>query len=156
METLAELISRNAQSGRVEWIGVRPKRRQPLLAVDEVHIQKQGLEGDHYSSGGKRSVTLIQYEHLAVIAALLGRDQVEPMELRRNIVVSRINLIGLRKRQFQINGAVLEGTGLCAPCSRMEEIFGDGGYSAVRGHGGITAKIIDPGKVKIGDEISPL
>jgi len=57
METLAELISRNAQSGRVEWIGVRPKRRKPLLAVDEVHIQKQGLEGDHYSSGGKRSVT---------------------------------------------------------------------------------------------------
>jgi len=74
METLAELISRNAQSGRVEWIGVRPKRRKPLLAVDEVHIRKQGLEGDHYSSGGKRSVTLIQYEHLAVIAALLGRE----------------------------------------------------------------------------------
>ena len=156
METIASLTSRNAQSGLVQWIGIRPKRREPLITTDLVSVNEKGLKGDHYASGGKRSVTLIQYEHLAVIASYLSVASVSPADLRRNIVVSRINLLGLRKRQFQIGEVILEGTGLCAPCSRMEEIFGSGGYSAVRGHGGITAKIIEPGKVQIGDEINPL
>lgn len=156
METIASLTSRNAQKGMVQWIGFRPKRRDPVIATDSISILQGGLEGDHYSSGGKRSITLIQYEHLAVIASMLNIMSVAPADLRRNFVVSGINLLGLRKRQFQIGNAVLEGTGLCAPCSRMEEIFGEGGYSAVRGHGGITAKIIQPGKVEIGDELLPL
>ncbi len=156
METIASLTSRNAQTGLIQWIGIRPKRREPMVATDLVHITEMGLAGDHYESGGKRSVTLIQYEHLAVIASMLNTMTVSPADLRRNIVVSSINLLGLRKRQFKIGEAILEGTGLCAPCSRMEEIFGEGGYSAVRGHGGITAKIIQPGKVEIGDKLLPL
>lgn len=156
METIASLTARNARSGMVNWIGIRPERRKPLIALDEVKIVEGGLEGDHYSSGGKRSVTLIQHEHLGVIASLLGHAVINPADLRRNIVVSGINLLGLRNRKFQIGTAILEGTGLCAPCSRMEEIFGEGGYTAVRGHGGITAKIIQPGIVAIGDEVSPV
>lgn len=156
METIASLTSRHAQSGLVQWIGIRPKRREPLVATDMVHINQGGLEGDHYATGGKRSVTLIQYEHLPVIASYLGVKVIPPALLRRNIVVSSINLLGLRNRKFQIGDAILEGTGLCAPCSRMEEIFGPGGYTAVRGHGGVTAKIITPGKIQISDEIFPL
>jgi len=140
----------------VQWIGFRPKRREPVVATDVIDILPEGLKSDHYASGGKRSVTLIQYEHLAVIASMLGTMSVAPTDLRRNFVISSINLLGLRNRQFKIGEAVLEGTGLCAPCSRMEEIFGEGGYSAVRGHGGITAKIIQPGKVEIGDTLLPL
>ncbi len=156
METIASLTSRNANSGMVQWIGIRPERRKPLIATDQVCILENGLEGDHYSSGGKRAVTLIQYEHLPVIASMLGVNTVSPLDLRRNIVVSGINLLGLRNRQFKIGEAILEGSGLCAPCSRMEEIFGEGGYTAVRGHGGITAKIISPGKVQIGNQIEVL
>lgn len=156
METIASLTSRHAQSGLVQWIGVRPQRRGEMLVTDEVDVLSGGLAGDHYSSGGKRGVTLIQYEHLGVIASMLGKTAVAPSDLRRNIVVSSINLLGLRNRKFRIGDAILEGTGLCAPCSRMEEIFGHGGYSAVRGHGGITASVVTPGKIRIGDEISPL
>jgi MOSC domain-containing protein YiiM len=156
METIAALTARNAKAGMVQWIGIRPERRKQLIALDQVKVTPQGLEGDHYASGGKRAVTLIQYEHLSVIAAFLGIDCVSPLDLRRNIVVSGINLLGLRNRQLRIGDTILEGTGLCAPCSRMEETFGEGGYSAVRGHGGITAKIIQPGKIQIGDQIKAL
>ncbi|MEM9330295.1 MAG: MOSC domain-containing protein [Pseudomonadota bacterium] len=156
MKTIAELTRTNAKSGSVEWIGVRPARREPMDAVDTIDLTINGVVGDHYQSAGKRSITLIQYEHLAVIAAFLGLKAVNPCDLRRNLVVSGINLLGLRNRQFRIGNAILEGTGLCAPCSRMEEILGTGGYAAVRGHGGITAKIVKAGPVSISDAVIPV
>ncbi|MEM9279107.1 MAG: MOSC domain-containing protein [Pseudomonadota bacterium] len=156
METISELTQRNAQTGKVEWMGTRPARREPLVSVGSIEVTPNGLKDDHYQSGGKRSVTLIQHEHLAVIASFLGKEKIHPEDLRRNIVVSGINLLGLRNRRFKIGTSIFEGTGLCAPCSRMEETFGQGGYTAVRGHGGITARIIGPGSIVISDTVTPV
>ncbi|MGB0708813.1 MAG: MOSC domain-containing protein, partial [bacterium] len=111
--------------------------------------------GDHFkkSSTGKRQVTLIQQEHLDVVARILGKSEVPPELLRRNIVVSGINLLALKHQQFQVGEILLETTGICAPCSRMEENLGAGGYNSMRGHGGITAKIIQGGQIKISDVV---
>ena len=65
--------------------------------------------------------------------------------MRRNIVVSGLNLNALKARRVAVGAAVLEVTTICAPCSRMEETFGTGGYSAVRGHGGWCARVIVAG-----------
>lgn len=153
---LGRLIARNAQAGRVVWIGLRPARRAPMRAVEAAAVALRGLEGDRRESPGKRAVTLIQAEHLPVIAAFLGRETLPPELLRRNIVVAGLNLLGLRGRRFRLGSAVLEGSGLCAPCSRMEETLGFGGYAAVRGHGGITASVVEPGRVAPGDAVAPL
>jgi len=96
---------------------------------------------------------LIQSEHLIAIAAYLGLDRVLPDSLRRNIVTTGVNLQNLVGQSFRLGTAVLRGTGLCHPCSRMEEVFGEGGYNAVRGHGGITARVIEPGVAAIGDRL---
>jgi MOSC domain-containing protein YiiM len=154
---LNELLSSLPHVGRVEWIGVRPARREPLVLVDSVEARAgRGLTGDRFRGGAssKRQVTLIQAEHLAVVARLLSRDQVDPALLRRNIVVSGINLLALNGTQFAIGGALMEGTGPCHPCSRMEEVFGAGGYNAVRGHGGITARVITGGVIRLGDAVT--
>lgn len=154
---LARLLDAPMRSGRVMWIGLRPLRRAPLQVVDAATLDaEQGLIGDHYSSrtGGARHVTLIQAEHLAAIAAHLGLESVSPVQLRRNIVVSGINLAALKGRRFRLGEALLEATGECHPCSRMEEILGPGGYNAVRGHGGITARVVDDGAVRLGDGLA--
>lgn len=154
---LQELLDTLPQEGRVDWIGIRPGRGEPMLVVDEVYIGlEDGLAGDRYGgrAGSARQVTLIQKEHLAVIGSTLHRNSIDPALLRRNIVVSGINLLALKDKSFQIGDAVLEFTGLCHPCSKMEKQLGPGGYNAMRGHGGITARVCEAGTVRLYDSVS--
>ena len=155
---LAALMNAPVRPGRVEWIGLRPARREDMQVVEAASLDpKIGLVGDRYAGrSGSRHVTLIQRESLAAIAAHMGLEAVFPEQLRRNILVSGLNLLALKDRSFRVGEAVLEMTGDCHPCSRMEEIFGVGGYNAVRGHGGITARVLQAGEVRVGDYLIPL
>ncbi|MFC5408058.1 MOSC domain-containing protein [Larkinella bovis] len=156
---LRSLFENFPRLGRVEWIGIRPIKREAPEAVSEVVVsEREGLIGDHYSGrSGNRHVTLIQAEHLPVIAALTGHDGVDPGLLRRNLVVSDLNLLALKDHQIQIGSeVVLEITGLCHPCSRMEANLGPGGYNAMRGHGGLTARVIRGGIIRLQDAVTVL
>ena len=156
---LGKLMALFPRAGRVEWIGIRPERRAPVAAMAEVEaIAGCGLAGDHYASktNGKRQVTLIQAEHLEAVAKLLGKSAVRADGLRRNLLVSGVNIYALRDRKFRIGTVLLEGSGPCEPCSRMEEVLGAGGYNAMRGHGGITARILEGGILKVGASLDPL
>ncbi len=151
------LLNTLPQTGRVEWIGVRPARDAPMNVLDSVFVGKgKGLSGDRFNgrADSPRQVTLIQHEHLPVIASCLGMGKIEPDMLRRNIVVSGINLLALKDKSFRLGDSILEMTGLCHPCSKMERALGAGGYNAVRGHGGITARVIREGMVRLGDPLS--
>ncbi len=152
---LKDLLESFAASGRVEWIGLRPARKEPMQVVETAVVADAGLIGDRRENPGKRAVTLIQMEHLPVIAALAGLDCITPDMLRRNIVVSGINLLALRHHEIRVGGAVLRTTGLCAPCSFMEKTLGKGGYNAVRGHGGLTAEVVEGGEINLGSVVEP-
>jgi MOSC domain-containing protein YiiM len=158
---LGMLMAQLPRAGRLQWIGLRIARDMPMREVDAADIVPiTGLVGDRYGLGhgaggsGKRAVTLIQAEHLPAIAALSGHAQVDPALLRRNLVVSGIPLIALRERRFRIGNVLLEGTGECDPCSRMEAALGPGGFNAMRGHGGLTASVIEGGRIQVGDVIT--
>jgi MOSC domain-containing protein YiiM len=153
LETIEDLMGNFPRAGRVEWIGVRPERYAPLAQTEHVEVKKTGLVGDHRNKAGARAVTLIQAEHLPAIAAIAGLEALDPAILRRNIVISGINLLALRHRSFKLGSAILKGTELCAPCSRMEEALGPGGYNAMRGHGGLCAAVLEDGIVQTGDAI---
>ncbi|WP_345955510.1 MOSC domain-containing protein [Mucilaginibacter sp. PAMB04168] len=153
---LQKLMNTMPQQGMVTWIGIRPKRKAPLLSLNEVDaITLKGLAGDHFSGSptSKRQLTLIQQEHLDLIASVMQKPDLTPGDLRRNIVVKGINLHALKDRKFWIGSVLLEYTGECHPCSRMEETLGPGGYNAVRGHGGITARIVKGGAITVGDKV---
>ena len=131
-----------------------------MIELDAVEARREaGLTGDHSRPGSRnaRQVTLIQWEHLAVISALMGRPAEQPIsapELRRNIAVAGINLFSLKGRRFRIGQALLETTGWCQPCARLEERLGRGTFQAMRGHGGITARVIEGGIIRLEDAVS--
>jgi len=154
VETLAELQARHARDGRIEAIFLRPARHAAPHSVGTADLTEAGLAGDH-ARAGPRALTLIQAEHLPVIAALANLDSLDAAILRRNLVISGINLAALRGRRLRLGGAEVEITGPAAPCSRMEAALGPGGYSAMRGHGGMTARVLTPGTVAVGDPVTP-
>jgi MOSC domain-containing protein YiiM len=154
---MKDLLDTIPQIGKVEWIGVRTGRGEPVESVDSAEVcLENGLLGDRFEGKAEapRQVTLIQKEHFEVIRSILGSDEILPETLRRNVVVSGINLNALKtKKKFTIGSVVLLGTGNCAPCAKMETALGPGGYNAMRGHGGLTASVVTAGKISVGDEV---
>ncbi len=156
---LARLMAVPMRPGIVTWLGVRPMRLAPMLTPAAITLTPgHGVIGDHYSSvtQGARQVTIIADEHLAAIGSYLGQDSAPPELLRRNVVVRGINLGALKSRRFRLGAALLECSGECHPCSKMERLLGVGGYNAVRGHGGITARVLEGGELRVGDAIFAL
>ena len=153
---MKDLLKKFSGDGRVEWIGLRLARREPIKVVEAAEVAENGLVGDRRENPGKRAVTLIQAEHLPVIAALAGVDAIAPEMLRRNIVVSGLNLLALRHHEIRIDDVILRTTGVCAPCSYMEKTIGFGGYNAMRGHGGLTAEVVQGGEIRVGSIVAPL
>ena len=164
---LRELTTKFAQTGQLQAIYCRSARGVLCVQTSSaIAIAGRGLQGDRASLtvsqnplGSNRQITLIQAEHIAVISALMNKI-VDPASLRRNLVVSGINLLAAKSlfkdqpMHLIINDVVLEITGPCEPCSKMETSLGVGAYNAMRGHGGVTAKVIKGGELKLGDIVT--
>lgn len=167
INSLRDLTSQFAQKGRLDNIYLRPAKGVVCVNTHQAEaIVGLGIKGDRVSdfpsrqtNGSKRQVTLIQSEHLTVIEAFLKKP-INPILLRRNLLISGINLIATKslfKDQLiyvEIGDVILEVTGPCEPCSKMEVQFGEGAYNAIRGHGGVTARIIKGGVLNVGDPVS--
>lgn len=166
--SLKTLVRQFPAEGRLAAIVLRPARGEAAVLVDEAVAEPgRGLIGDRRSVRRKqgddaqlREVTLIQAEHLPVVAGLLGQASLDPRRLRHNLIVSGVNLIAMHspfpgeRLVWAIGDSVrLVVTGPCDPCSKMEVEFGRGAYNALRGHGGMTARLLAGGTLRVGDAV---
>ncbi len=167
MNTLRDMTAHYEAAGTIEAILLRPARRAAMLSVDSVTaLAGQGLQGDRYAAvrpdgrSRKRQLTLMQAEYLPLIAGWLGRNSVEPEALRRNLVISGLNLRAMKSpfpdqpMLWRLGDqVVIEITGPCEPCSRMQTNLGVDGYQVMRGHGGLTAAVLNGGSFAVGDSV---
>lgn len=156
MNTIQDLLGIYQAEGSLEWIGLRPVRGASMKVVETAEARPgDGLIGDRFSGTptSKRQVTIIAAEHVEALASYMGRQQVCPTLLRRNLMVKGINIYALKNQRFRIGSVLLEYSGECAPCRKMEANLGPGGYQAVRGHSGITARVLEGGTLRVGDRV---
>ncbi|PPD33044.1 MAG: MOSC domain-containing protein [Methylomonas sp.] len=168
MTLLRDLTQQFASQGRIEHIVLRAVRGEPAIVVDEARAEPgRGLIGDRRANAvrsgkqsTKRELTLFQAEHLPVVATWCGLSELQPSRLRRNLVISGVNLIAMRSPFADVvlewlvgDEVIIQITGPCDPCSKMAAELGLGSYNALRGHGGMTARIVAGGLVRVGDSV---
>lgn len=154
---LLDKLCANIAPGRLEWIGLRSERRGEVVVVDQAEaVVSLGLAGDHRmkkTPGSARQVTLISSEYIQQICHHTEHASIDPRLLRRNLVISGMNMNLLRYQRLQIGDVILETSALCHPCSRMDEALGAGGTAAMFGYGGLCAKVIQGGLMQVGDAV---
>jgi len=147
--------------GVVEGIYVAREGSATMERVEEVNtIEGCGIEGDRYCEGTGYwtpygdvcEVTLISAEDLDHIENELG-IRVRNGEHRRNIVTRGIKLEDLRRKRFRIGKTVLEYDRPRPPCRHVQDLTEPGMTRALKGRGGICAKVIEAGKIHARDTI---
>ena len=134
--------------GKIEHVFVCLVHRFPMREVDEAElILDKGLKGCiHGKQGSKRQVLLVSAE--AMEALKLEAGTVKENFTTRGLDHSQISV----GRTLRIGEAVLEATGPCEPCYRMDEIR-NGLKAELRGRRGWLFRVIQGGRVQRGDEI---
>lgn len=147
-------------------VHVTARAGEPLVALPEARaVPGRGIEGDRYFLGtgfysGKpgpdRELTLIEIETVEALRRDHGID-VEPGELRRNVVTEGVPLNHLVGRRFVVGEAVVEGIRLCEPCLHLVEVAGRRQLlSALVHRGGLRARILAGGLIRPGDAVLPV
>jgi len=152
--------------GRVEEIYITPKGSAVMKRVEGVRAVKKrfaengGLEGDRYREGAGYwtpygdvcEVTLIEREDLDEIERE-HELRVKNGEHRRNIITGGIRLESLRRRRFRIGEVVLEYDRPRPPCKHVQDLTEPGMTRALRGRGGICARVVEAGMIRARDAI---
>lgn len=131
----------------------------PTLDVAEVDVRAGlGLVGDRYfgvAAHFNAQVTFVAWEVFAEVQRTLGRDDLSPALMRRNIVVEGIPLNQLIGQEFTIVDSAgasvrLQGASHCAPCAWMDAALGPGAWQSLKGRGGLRARILSDGVLRRG------
>ena len=153
-------------TGAVSGIFITAVAGEPMQSVIEARaVAGTGLEGDRYWSGvgfysatpttpGARELTLIEEERLEEVA----RDgfPLAPGEHRRNISTHGVTLDRLLGRRFRIGSVLCEGVRDCPPCNHLDAVTGKALLAPLIHRGGLRARIVTGGLIRVGDEITPV
>jgi MOSC domain-containing protein YiiM len=135
-------------SAIVIHLQLKPAEGAPMKPVQSVEaITGHGLQDDANAGRSRRQVLLIERE-------LLDEFQLPVGDVRENITVQGIQLAGMAAgTRVRVGHALLEATLDCAPCQFIEDKR-PGLRAAMEGKRGTLFKVIEGGKINVGDEIT--
>ena len=140
----------DSSQGSVVSMRVCVGHREPMKSVESADmVAGYGIEGDrHATSRGPRT----RRQVLLMDVETLGAFGLEGGQTRENVTTRGIDLHALPAGSRVALGAdaVVEITGFCDPCGRMDEVR-DGLREAMVDRRGMLATVIEGGAVKIGD-----
>jgi MOSC domain-containing protein YiiM len=126
----------------------------PLIAVHEIEcVAGHGIRGDRffdYADDYKGQITFFSREIFDLMSENFGLTAKSPGVLRRNLIVSGVDLKELIGVDFELQGVQFRGTGHCAPCHWMNDAFAPGAEEFLAGRGGLRARILSDGRIARG------
>ena len=146
--------------GTVEAIYIVGEGGAPMQKLDQVKaLADCGLEADRYCKRAgywtgvdECQATLIAAEDLEEIAQTTG-VRIQNGEHRRNLITRGIRLDSLQGKMFQVGEAVFEYDRPRPPCVYIQKITQPGMTQARMGRGGICARVVRSGLIRVGDSI---
>lgn len=133
----------------------QPADTHAMVEVDElICLAGRGLAGDRFldfKPGYRGQITFFALETHEHLQRLLGGAQRGPSLYRRNVVTRGLNLNVLIGEEFEIQGVRFAGTEESRPCGWMDQAFGPGAEKALRGMGGLRARILTSGVLRAGN-----
>lgn len=130
----------------------RPPSEAPILEPDTIEcVAGRGVAGDRffeYRSSYKGQITFFALEIHERMCREFGR-KLPPSVYRRNVITRGIDLNELIGCRFEVQGVTFEGTEEATPCYWMDTAFGPGAENALQGVGGLRAKILNGGELKL-------
>ena len=135
----------------------QPASAHPVVEVGRIRcLAGRGIEGDRfldYKPDYKGQITFFAYEVYRDLCRQLGVKDKEPAVFRRNVITEGLDLNELIGREFEVQGVRFLGTAECSPCYWQDGAFGPGAEQALKGRGGLRAKILSDGVLRLsGDE----
>jgi MOSC domain-containing protein YiiM len=130
----------------------KPAGDHPMIEVESVRcLAGRGLDGDRFldfKPDYKGQVTFLALETYRRLCTQFGVENKSPAVFRRNIITEGLDLNALIGTEFELQGVRFLGTQESTPCHWMNEAFAPGAEEAMRGHGGLRAKILTDGVLR--------
>ena len=127
----------------------------PLVEVPQIEcVAGRGIRGDRfydYRDNYKGQITFFSFEIFERLAQHFGLTEKSPGAVRRNVVVSGVELNDLIGEEFSIQGVRLRGTAHCKPCYWLDQAIAPGAEKFLEGKGGLRAQILSDGVIAVGD-----
>lgn len=151
-------------AGTVLEIFTTPAAGQPMVSrAEATALAGEGLDGDRYAAGigfysqtpiteGGRELTLIDQGAIAGVTEQTGLA-FSSVECRRNLITSGIDLDALIGESFRVGETLCEGVRGCPPCVHLEELTDKKVMKALARTGGLRARIVRGGTIRVGDAI---
>ena len=131
----------------------KPPGEHASLDMPEARlVAGRGIEGDRYfdfKDDYKGQVTFFASEVFERLCAQFGIRDKSVGVLRRNIITEGVDLNALIGKEFEVQGVRFVGTQESAPCHWMNHVFAEGAEEALKGHGGLRAKILSDGVMRV-------
>jgi len=112
-----------------------------------------GLEGDRfygYRPDYKGQITFFAWETILAARHKFEVPALSPAAFRRNVIVEGLDLNALIGVRFALGDVEFEGTGESRPCHWMNQVVAPGAEDWLRGQGGLRAKILTEGELRVG------
>ena len=137
----------------------KPPGNAPMQEVDEVEcVAGKGLRGDrffNYKEDYKGQVTFFSHEVYERLCEQFQLSEVPPSVFRRNVVTKGVDLNELIGEEFEIQGIKFLGTVESTPCYWMNQAVAEGAEEAMKGFGGLRAKILEGGTLRRSQMLEP-